>query len=145
MKKIKLLISALLLFAAGAMHSQVVVTATLGNPPPWGPAEGVGVRYYYIPDIQAYYDVSSSMYIYNSNGRWIHSANLPRAHRDYDLYGGHKVLLKDYHGERPYDNYKDHQRDYPKGYNHGQEQKTFGQRPGNDKGHGGDDHGHDKH
>jgi hypothetical protein len=144
MKRIKLLISALLLVIAGTMQSQVVVTATLGNPPPWGPAEGVGVRYYYIPDIQAYYDVSSSMYIYNSNGRWIHSANLPHAHRDYDLYSGHKVLLKDYHGERPYDNYKDHQKNYPKGYNHGQEQKTFGQRPGNDHGHGGDDHGHDK-
>jgi len=144
MKKIKLLISALLLVIAGTMQSQVVVTATVGNPPPWGPAEGVGVRYYYIPDIQAYYDVSSSMYIYNSNGRWIHSANLPRAHRDYDLYSGHKVLLKDYHGERPYDNYKDHQKNYPKGYNHGQEQKTFGQRPGNDHGHGGDNHGHDK-
>src|ERR1700679_4096636 len=99
MKKVKLLISALLLVIAGTMQSQVVLTATVGNPPPWGPAEGVGVRYYYIPDIQAYYDVSSSMYIYNSNGRWIHSANLPHAHRDYDLYGGHKVLLKDYHGE----------------------------------------------
>lgn len=144
MKKIKLLISGLLLVLAGTMQSQVVITATLGNPPPWGPAEGVGVRYYYIPDIQAYYDVSSSNYIYMSGGRWIHSANLPRAHRDYDLYGGHKVLLKDYHGERPYDNYKDHQKNYPKGYNHGQEQKTFGERPGNDRGHGNGDHGHDK-
>ncbi len=76
-----------------------------------------------------------------SGGRWIHSSNLPHAHRNYDLYGGHKVALRDYLGERPYENYKDHQKSSPRGYNHGQEQKTYGERPGN--GHG-DDHGHDK-
>jgi hypothetical protein len=142
MKKIKLLISGLLLMIAGTMQAQVVVTATIGNPPPWGPADAVGVRFYYIPDIQAYYDITDSRYIYMSGGHWIHSANLPHAHRDYDLYGGHKVALRDYHGEKPYENYKDHQKSYPRGYNKGVSQKTYGERP--DKGHGGGDHGHDK-
>jgi hypothetical protein len=142
MKKLKLLIGGLLLVLAGTMQAQVVVTATIGNPPPWGPADGVGVRFYYIPDIQAYYDVTDSRYVYMSGGRWIHSSNLPHRYRNYDLYGGQKVALRDYHGEKPYENYRDHQKNYPKGYNHGHEQKTFGERPHGDDGHG--DHGHDK-
>ncbi len=147
MKKLRLLLAGLLLVLAGTMQSQVIITATIGNPPPWGPAEGVGVRYYYIPDIQAYYDVTSSRYIYMSGGQWIHSTYLPRAHRDYDLYGGHKVMLRDYHGDRPQEKFREHQKSYPRGYNRGQAQKTYGERPGkgNERGgnggHGGKGHG----
>jgi len=138
MKKIKLMIGGLLLVLAGTLQAQVVVTATIGNPPPWGPADGAGVRFYYIPDIQAYYDVTDANYVYMSGGRWIHSSNLPHKYRNYDLYGGQKVALRDYHGEKPYENYKDHQRNYPKGYHRGQTQKTFGEKPGehNDGKHG---------
>ncbi len=65
MKKIKLLISGLLLFFAGTMQSQVVVTATIGNPPPWGPGRCSRSKVYYIPDIQAYYDITdATSYIY---------------------------------------------------------------------------------
>jgi hypothetical protein len=126
MKKIKLMISGLLLVLAGITHAQVEVQVSAGVVPPWAPAEAVGVRYYYLPDIEAYYDVNTANYIYFSNGVWVHAGHLPPGYEHYDIYHGYKVVLNDYHGERPYDNFKVHRRDYPKGYNnHGHEQKLY--------------------
>jgi hypothetical protein len=141
MKQLKLIVAGLLLVLAGTMHAQVSLNVQVGTPPAWGPAEASGVRYYYLPDIHMYYDVNSSSYIYLSHGNWIHATSVPYAYRNYDFYGAYKVSLNDYHGERPYEHYDDHRKSYPKGYNHGREQKTYGERPG--KGHS--DHGDDKH
>ncbi len=146
MKKIKLLIGGLLLVLSGTIHAQVSVTLVAGTTPGWGPSESVGVRYYYLPDVEAYYDVNTANYIYMSNGRWIHSSHLPAAYGNYDLYGGYKVVLNDYHGERPYDNYRSNRRSYPKGYNNnGHGQKTYGERPENRDRHDERKHDEDKH
>jgi hypothetical protein len=143
MKKSRLIIGGLLLILAGVLHAQVGVNIVVGTPPAWGPAESSGVRFYYLPEIEAYYDVNTSNYIYMSGGRWIHATNLPPAYRNYDVYGGYKVMLNGYHGERPYDNFREHQRSYPRGYNKGHAQKTYGERPGNRGEHGKDEHGHE--
>ncbi len=39
--------------------------------------------YYYLPDVEAYYDVAQQCYFYNDGNQWIHAAYLP-GHRDYD-------------------------------------------------------------
>jgi hypothetical protein len=158
MKTLKLIIAAVLLAFTCTTQAQVAVSLTVGTPPAWAPAEASGVRYYYLPDIQVYYDANTSNYIYYSGGIWRHTAYLPSSYGHYDLYGGYKVMLNDYHGERPYDHFRDHRRSYPKGYNHGHFQKTYGERPGKgnsddrhdnhqDNGHGheghGDNNGHD--
>ncbi len=144
MKKIRLLIGGLLLVIAGTtVHAQVSVQ--IGVTPAWGPAESSGVRYYYLPDIEAYYDVNDGTYIYMNGGKWRHSRDLPAAYANYDLYGGYKVMLNDYHGERPYDNFRSHRRSYPKGYNRGHEQKTYGHRPDKGEHHDEGNHGHEGH
>lgn len=119
-----------MLIFCGTVQSQVSVSINFGAPPSWGPAESSGVRFYYLPDIQVYYDVSSGNYIYFSDGRWIQSSYLPASYGSYDLYGGYKVMLRDYHGERPYEHFEENRRSYPHGYNRGQPQKTYGERPG---------------
>ena len=143
MKKIRLIIGGLLLMLVGTLHAQLSVNIVVGTPPAWGPAESSGVRFYYLPEIEAYYDVNTSEYLYLSDGRWIRASNLPPAYGNYDVYSGYKVMLSDYHGERPYDNFRDHQRNYPRGYNKGHAQKTYGERPGNRGEHGKGNHGHD--
>ncbi len=129
MKKIRLLMGGLLFALSSIVHAQVGVQITAGTVPAWAPEEGVSARYYYIPDIQAYYDVNTANYIYLTDGKWIHSRHLPPRYEHYDLYGGYKVVLNDYHGERPYDEYERHRKDYPVGYNHGHAQKIHGERP----------------
>jgi hypothetical protein len=138
MKSLKLIIAGIALIFSGIVQAQVSVT--IGTPPPWGPAEASGVRFYYLPDIEMYFDVNTAEYVYFSGGTWIHTRELPPAYRGHDLYREYKVPLRDYHGDSPWERHEEHHKSYPKGYNHGHYQKTFGEHPGK-----GDHDDHDKH
>ncbi|MCX6248266.1 MAG: hypothetical protein NTW10_11065 [Bacteroidetes bacterium] len=129
MKALRLFITGFVLLFAGTMQGQVSVNVSIGSPPLWGPAGYAEVQYYYLPDVEAYYDVHTAMFIYSSGGAWIHRAYLPSQYRNYDLYGGYKVVMNGYHGNAPYSNFKEYKRKYGKGY-HGGAQKTVGERPG---------------
>lgn len=129
MKTLKLLVLLILLFLAGTTQAQVSLNVNVGSPPLWGPAGYSNVQYYYLPDVEAYYDVPSSMFIYQSEGNWIHRKYLPVRYRNYDLYSGYKVVMTDYHGKQPYYNHKDYKIKYAKGY-HGPAQKNIGAKPG---------------
>lgn len=129
MKGPALFVIGLLLFVSGAVSAQVSLSINAGSPPLWGPPGYGQVRYYYLPDVESYYDTQSSMFIYNNRGAWIQSAYLPRRYRNYDLYSGYKVVMTDYYGNSPYVNFKEYKVKYRKGYHDGQ-QKTIGDRPG---------------
>src|ERR1035437_7862584 len=129
MKTLRLVIVGMVLLLASAAQAQVSVNVNIGSPPPWGPAGYTEVRYYYLPDVEAYYDIQTSMFIYLGGGVWVHNASLPAQYRNYDLYNGYKVVMTDYRGDAPYTYYKEHKTKYAKGY-HGQPQKTIGERPG---------------
>ncbi len=72
---------------------RVGVNINIGDQPPWRPAGYDYVDYYYLPDIECYYYVPRHQFIYLSNGRWVFSASLPYYYRNYDLYGGYKVVV----------------------------------------------------
>ena len=72
---------------------RVGVHVNIGSQPQWGPEGYDYVDYYYLPDIDAYYDVNRHNYIYWGNGRWIFSPALPPQYRNYDLYHGYKVIV----------------------------------------------------
>ena len=132
MKTLKLIATGIVLLVATATtQAQVSVNVNIGTPPAWGPAGYSNIDYYYIPDVQSYYDIRNSQFIYYGNGRWIRSRYLPQQYRNYDLYSGYKVVINDYHGRTPYIYYKDHKAKYYKGYK-GKPQKTIGYR-NNDK------------
>ncbi|PKP10343.1 MAG: hypothetical protein CVU08_13735 [Bacteroidetes bacterium HGW-Bacteroidetes-3] len=133
MKATKLIIIGISLLFAGQIQAQISVNLNIGTPPLWGPAEYTNVRYYYLPDVEAYYDVQSARFIYISGNTWVRRAYLPRQYRNYDLYNGYKVVMTDYRGNAPYTYYKEHKRKYAKGY-HGEHQRTYGNRP--EKGNG---------
>jgi len=68
MKTLNILITGALLVLTIAVQAQVSVSVNIGSPPPWGPAGYTEVRYYYLPDVEAYYDVQTSMFIYYGGG-----------------------------------------------------------------------------
>lgn len=134
MKTIKLIIIGLLFFGAGKTQAQVSVDVNIGTPnvnihvgtpPVWGPVGYDEVEYYYLPDIQVYYDIRATQYIYYGKGKWVHSRYLPSRCRNYDLYHGYKVPLTDYHGPSPYSHFEKHKVKYHKGYK-GKPQKMRG-------------------
>ncbi|MBK5279846.1 MAG: hypothetical protein JJE09_13385, partial [Bacteroidia bacterium] len=89
--------------------------------------------YYYLPDIETYYDVQSSRFIYFQPTGWVHASRLPSRYRYYNLYDGYKVAMTGYNGHSPYDHFSGHRRDFKKGTFHGERQKTNGESPENSK------------
>lgn len=131
MKSLKLIALGIILFASSTIYAQVSVNINIGTPPLWGPVGYAEAEYYYLPDVEAYYDVRATQFIYFGGGRWMRSRYLPNQYRNYDLYDGYKVVLNDYHGSRPYNNFKNHKTKYYKGY-HGREQRNIGYRNNRD-------------
>lgn len=132
MKTLRLFLLGMILTASGAVSAQVSVNVNIGSPPMWGPADYMEVRYYYLPDVEAYYDIQSSVFIYYSYGRWIRRSSLPGRYRHYDLYNGYKVVMHDYRGEAPYSNFREYKQRYRKGYHEGHQRTVQESRgPGN--------------
>ena len=81
MKTVKLIAAALFLLGAGTAQAQVSVNVNIGAPvvvrPAWVPQNHVNVDFYYIPEIESYYDVNSSLYVYLNNGNWVRTRYVP--------------------------------------------------------------------
>lgn len=134
----KLVFASVLFMSVFFAHAQQVsINVNIGTPPNWGPQGNDESRYYYLPDIDVYYDVNQSVFIYDNNGKWTRDKQLPAKCRQYDLYSGYKVVLNDYKGDAPYKYHTKHRASYPKGYK-GKPQKNRGEKPkannGNSKG-----------
>jgi hypothetical protein len=91
--------------------AQVSVNINIGSQPQWGPSGYDHVDYYYLPDIDAYYNVPNKQYIYLNNGNWVFNSNLPSRYRNYDLYNGYKVVIN---SPKPYLSHKIHVKEYGK-------------------------------
>lgn len=122
----------MMLFASNSMTAQVSVNVNLGVQPSWGPVGYESVDYYYLPDVESYYDVRNTQFIYLNSGHWVRSKYLPRQYRNYDLNHGYKVVLNNYRGSRPYTSFKSHKIKYYKGYK-GAPQRSIGYRESNHK------------
>ncbi|MBV7532412.1 hypothetical protein [Chitinophaga sp. sic0106] len=79
MKKATILLVAIMM--AGVIinksFAQVRVNINIGSQPLWGPVGYDYVQYYYLPDVDAYYDVAGRQFIYLERNRWVYGAALP--------------------------------------------------------------------
>ncbi|MGC4039492.1 MAG: hypothetical protein QM710_01490 [Flavobacterium sp.] len=111
MKKICYHIAALFLLATTSFAQITKVDRKYG-PPAWAPSAPVTVQYYYIPDIEVYYDVPAKQYIYLNNGNWVRATALPAQYNGYDLTRSKPIYLTNYKGNTPYVLFKEHQVKY---------------------------------
>ncbi|SCY02207.1 hypothetical protein [Flavobacterium caeni] len=88
------------------------------------------VRYYYFPNMQAYYDTKVGMYLYQENGHWVESEQLDMKSRGYSLKNGQYVMLKDYLGDEPFEMLDEHKKLYPANYSSRPQKPTQGQDTG---------------
>ncbi|MCC8409683.1 hypothetical protein LJ707_12150 [Mucilaginibacter sp. UR6-1] len=96
MKKLIITTAILLSFLTIQKASaQLSVNINIGSQPAWGPTGYDYVNYYYLPDIDTYYDVPARRYVYLDNNVWVHRTYLPTRYRNYNLYKGYKVVLND--------------------------------------------------
>ena len=76
------------------------------------------VRYYYYPNLEAYFDSKSAMYIYKDKktGEWIKSEILEPSVRGYSLKNGFYVMLEGVTEDNPYTMLELHKQKYPADY-----------------------------
>jgi hypothetical protein len=154
-----------LTFKSADAQLRISLGLNIGSQPDWGPTGYDHAEYYYMPDIDAYYDVPNHQYVYFQNNAWIHAGALPPRYANYNLYSGYKVVVNDrnpweraatyrqkyasYKGRRNQSVIRD-SRDQ-KYRNHWNGNNNNGRGPGNNNGHGPgnnngrDDHGRDNH
>ncbi len=94
----KIIFSAALVFSCMLFkpaEAQISLNVNIGSQPAWGPVGYDRVDYYYMPDIDTYYDVPSHQYVYFDNNAWVRSSRLPAVYSNYNIYNGYKVVLND--------------------------------------------------
>lgn len=93
-------------------NAQVTFQVNIGVQPNWGPSGYDVANYYYMPDVDAYYDVNARNYVYMDCGRWITAACLPARFANFDLYRAHKVVINDARPWMRNDWYRNHYSSY---------------------------------
>lgn len=104
MKKFKKLIMLFVIILASSLtiqtaNAQVRLRVNIGSQPMWGPVGHDYVDNYYLPDVEAYYNVSSQNYTYMEGGRWINRKTLPTRYNNYDMYHTRRIVVN---GSNPY-------------------------------------------
>lgn len=73
--------------------SPIHISNNIEKQPVWGPAGYDCAAFYYMPELNIYYDINSSLFYYLSGRSWIAAQYLPPSYRAYDLYRTYKVVL----------------------------------------------------
>jgi hypothetical protein len=99
MRNIIVFIATLLavVLVSGTVHAQVGIRLNFNvdRQPVWGPTGYDHVEYYYLPDIDAYYNVPQHMFYTNERGRWTGRSHLPSRYHDFDFYNSYKVVVNE--------------------------------------------------
>ena len=121
---LKLSIIAATIVASLALAGCVNYQATQGNDtqyyqtynnPQWGPTYYPGARYYYLPDIESYYDLSTGDFILLNMGRWIYVKSIAPYYTSYNLFNGYVVVLN-VNVYQPWMHHQYYIRNYPRYY-----------------------------
>lgn len=75
--------------------AQVNVSINIGTQPLWGPVGYEYARFYYLPEIDVYYNVASRKYVYWQGKKWVTKSKLPARYRHVDLFRTYKVVIND--------------------------------------------------
>ncbi|HWZ34833.1 MAG TPA: hypothetical protein VNW51_01680, partial [Mucilaginibacter sp.] len=113
MKKILLTAALLVCCLAFRAEAQVHISlgVNIGSQPAWGPVGYDHAEYYYMPDVDTYYDVPRHQYIYLQGNVWTRGAVLPSRY-SFDPYSSYKVVINEPSPWLRASVYRDKYRDY---------------------------------
>ena len=117
MKNITFLILGIMLFSFNLSEAQIKMDTIYIRVKKQAPKKEAykfeEVRYYYYPNLQAYFDTKIAMYIYKENGEWIKSETLDPTLRGYSIKNGQYVMLKGFIADNPEAYIDEHKEIYP--------------------------------
>lgn len=71
------------------------------------------IRYYYYPNLQAYFDNLNLVYYFKESGEWITAPELPVNYGGYSIYNKVRVVINDFDDEKPYELLPIHKKRFP--------------------------------
>lgn len=92
-----------------SLSAQALATETL----PVDPTTNCVLRYYYFPNMEAYYDIKNNVYHYQKDKNWVVSTELPTYYGGYSLFKNERVYITDYEGDTPEQFIKKHRKAFP--------------------------------
>ena len=95
MKKQILLFAVIFGSLSLSANAQVSLSVNINAQPVWGPVGYDHADFYYLPDIETYYNVPRHEYTYFDGGRWVTTLVLPPRYSHYDLYHGYKAVINE--------------------------------------------------
>lgn len=106
-------------FIAMMIGCTVAYVPTIDNPqvPQWAPSYNntSNAQYYYLPDIEVYYDIVNHDFVYLENNQWMFSNVLPPSYDWYDLNSCYTVVL-DARVHEPWKHFSYYVSHYPRYY-----------------------------
>jgi hypothetical protein len=113
------------LFTTQKTEAQVRLNVNLNvGRPSWGLPGNYSGDYYYLPEIDSYYDIPRHQFVYFDGRGWVYNQELPYQYRDYNLFGGYKVIVNE---PRPYLHADVYRQRYSRYYNTYRRPGNFGQ------------------
>lgn len=71
------------------------------------------LRYYYFPNLEAYFDNLELVYHFKVNGQWQTAENLPTNYGGYSLYNKVRVAITNFDDDKPFQLIQIHKKMYP--------------------------------
>src|SRR5690606_30279231 len=112
MKTLKVMLTLVIALAFNSAHSQEIKKAKKEHLP-IDKKTNCYIRYYYFPNLEAYFDNLNMVYIYRESGEWKTAEELPKNYGGYSLYNKSHVNITDYDDENPHQFLKTHKKMYP--------------------------------
>lgn len=110
MRTSNILFVSLLMLMVCSAYSQSVVPVTKLD---FDNTTNCRVRYYYYPNLEAYYDREKGMYLYRENNEWTSAKEIPSGYRGYGLYNKANVAIGDYDDDDVTQFFVAHKKKYP--------------------------------
>ncbi len=110
MKNLKITLIAFFLIFISAAKAQ---TSASEAPKLVDPVTNCELRYYYFPNLEAYFDTKKNIYYFKQQGQWITATDIPAGYRGYSLYNKCRVAITDYDDEDPTQFITLHKKQYP--------------------------------
>jgi len=71
------------------------------------------LRYYYYPNIEAYFDTQKNIYYFKENGKWNTATEIPAGYRGYSMLNKYNVSITDYDEDNICQFINAHKKKYP--------------------------------
>lgn len=98
-------------YKAADAQVRINVNVNQASQPRWVQNDYAQVNYYYLPDLDMYYNVPTRSYTYLHGNRWVTVNSMPQQFRSYDFNRTHKVVVNE---RNPWNNHVKYKNSYAK-------------------------------